>query len=128
MVQIHIKHLGFGDVLMEEGSSENSSMYWVQTGSFRLTKKTADGVVELGIVKSGEIIGEFSFLDKQARSATATAIEISQVVEIPRGNFEKIIAEQPPWMASLIQTLVKRLRATNARVGILEAQIKDKKD
>ncbi len=101
-----------GETLIEEGE-HSLNMYWLQSGSLRLYKRKGRGFIELGVVKSGEIVGEMSFLDKKSRSASVTALESSQVVEIPRGKFEEIIQEQPKWMISLIATLVKRLRNSN---------------
>jgi CRP-like cAMP-binding protein len=117
---VSIKHMVKGDLLMKEGENSNS-MYWVQGGTLRLYKKKGQGFVELGVVHSGEVVGEMSFLDNQPRSASVEALQPCDIVEIPRGKFEEFINAQPSWMKSLIQTLVKRLRATNNRVRELES-------
>lgn len=104
---------------MKEGESSNS-MYWVQGGTLRLFKKKGSGFIELGVVHSGEVVGEMSFLDNQPRSASVEALQPCDIVEIPRGKFDEFLAAQPSWMKSLVQTLVKRLRATNNRVRELE--------
>ncbi len=117
---VSIKHLKKGDALMKEGDTSNS-MYWVQSGTLRLFKKKGAGFIELGVVHSGEVVGEMSFLDNQPRSASVEALQPCDIVEIPRGKFEEFINAQPSWMKSLIQTLVKRLRTTNNRVRELES-------
>jgi len=117
---VEIKHLKKGDVLMKEGESSNS-MYWVQGGTMRLFKKKGSGFIELGVVHSGEVVGEMSFLDNQPRSASVEALQPCDIVEIPRGKFDEFLAAQPSWMKSLVQTLVKRLRNTNNRVRELES-------
>ncbi len=117
---VSIKHMKKGEVLMKEGENSNS-MYWVQGGTLRLYKKKGQGFIELGVVHSGEVVGEMSFLDNQPRSASVEALQPCDIVEIPRGKFEEFINAQPSWMKSLIQTLVKRLRATNNRVRELES-------
>jgi CRP/FNR family transcriptional regulator, cyclic AMP receptor protein len=117
---VEIKHLKKGDVLMKEGESSNS-MYWVQAGTLRLFKKKGSGFIELGVVHSGEVVGEMSFLDNQPRSASVEALQPCDIVEIPRGKFDEFLAAQPSWMKSLVQTLVKRLRNTNNRVRELES-------
>lgn len=105
---------------MKEGESSNS-MYWVQGGTLRLFKKKGSGFIELGVVHSGEVVGEMSFLDSQPRSASVEALQPCDIVEIPRGKFDEFLTAQPSWMKSLVQTLVKRLRATNNRVRELES-------
>jgi CRP/FNR family transcriptional regulator, cyclic AMP receptor protein len=117
---VEIRHLKKGDVLMKEGESSNS-MYWVQGGTMRLFKKKGSGFIELGVVHSGEVVGELSFLDNQPRSASVEALQPCDIVEIPRGKFDEFLAAQPSWMKSLVQTLVKRLRNTNNRVRELES-------
>jgi CRP/FNR family cyclic AMP-dependent transcriptional regulator len=116
---VSIKHLKKGEALMKEGETSNS-MYWVQSGTLRLFKKKGSGFIELGVVHSGEVVGEMSFLDNQPRSASVEALQPCDIVEIPRGKFEEFINAQPSWMKSLIQTLVKRLRTTNNRLRELE--------
>jgi CRP/FNR family cyclic AMP-dependent transcriptional regulator len=117
---VSIKHLKKGDALMKEGEISNS-MYWVQSGTLRLFKKKGQGFIELGVVHSGEVVGEMSFLDNQPRSASVEALQPCDIVEIPRGKFDEFITAQPSWMKSLIQTLVKRLRTTNNRLRELES-------
>ena len=117
---VNVKHLKKGDVLMKEGETSNS-MYWVQSGTLRLYKKKGPGFIELGVVHSGEVVGEMSFLDNQARSASVEALQPCDIVEIPRGKFDEFINAQPSWMKSLVHTLVKRLRTTNNRVRELES-------
>ena len=117
---VEIKHLKKGDLLMKEGDTSNS-MYWVQSGTLRLYKKKGQGFIELGVVHSGEVVGEMSFLDNQPRSASVEGLQPCDIVEIPRGKFDEFINSQPSWMKSLIQTLVKRLRTTNNRLRELES-------
>ncbi len=117
---VHIRHLKKGDVLVKEGENSNS-MYWVQAGTLRLYKKKGTGFIELGVVHSGEVVGELSFLDNQPRSASVEALQPCDIIEIPRGKFDEFLASQPSWMKSLVQTLVKRLRTTNNRVKELES-------
>ena len=117
---VHIQHLKKGDILVKEGESSNN-MFWLQSGTMRLFKKKGNGFIELGIVHSGEVIGEMSFLDNQPRSASIEALQGCEVIEIPRGNFEEFLGTQPSWMKSLIQTLVTRLRSTNNRLRELES-------
>src|SRR3989344_603653 len=116
---VHIKHLKKGEMLVAEGDN-SASMYWVQSGTLRLFKKKGAGFIELGVVHSGEVVGELSFLDSQPRSASVEALQPCDIVEIPRGKFDEFINGQPSWMKSLISTLVKRLRTTNNRVRELE--------
>lgn len=117
---MHIIHLEKGDSLIKEGDA-STSMYWLQSGSLRLFKKKGQGFIELGVVHTGEVVGELSFLDNEPRSASVEALQHCDIVEIPRGNFDKVMVIQPKWLSSLVQTLVKRLRTTNNRLREVES-------
>lgn len=120
MANVNLIQLKKGDCLLKE-NDPSTAMYWVQSGSLRLFKKKGTGFVELGVIHSGEIIGELSFLDNQPRSASAEALQNSEIIEIPRGNFDKFMATTPQWMASLIKTLVGRIRSVNNRLRELDS-------
>lgn len=120
MATIGIRHIKKGETFINEGDL-SSNMYWLQSGSVRLYKKKGSGFIELGVVGSGEILGEMSFLDNEPRSASAEAIQNCEVVEIPRGKFEEFMNTQPSWMKSLVTTLVKRMRASNNRLREAES-------
>jgi CRP-like cAMP-binding protein len=104
-------------ILIREGE-HSSSMYWVQSGQLIVTKKRGNEEVTLGHVYSGELVGEISFLDKDARSATVKAMTDSELIEIPRETFDNLFKTQPKWLEILVMTLAERLRKANARIKI----------
>lgn len=116
---VGIKKLEKGDLLIREGE-QSASMYWLQSGSLRLFKKKGNGFIELGVLHSGELVGEMSFLDDQPRSASVEALSKCDLIEIPRGKFDEVMKTLPSWLNSLVQTLVKRLRTTNNRLKEIE--------
>lgn len=111
------KSLKANQILLQEGEHSNS-LYWVQTGQLVVTKKRNGEEITLGHVYSGELVGEISFLDNEARSATVKALIDCELIEIPRETFEKIFAGQPKWLEILVKTLAERLRKANARIKI----------
>ena len=117
---VAIRKLDKGDVLIKEGDA-SQSMYWLQSGTMRLYKKKGQGFIELGILHSGELVGEMSFLDQEPRSASVEALQKCDVIEIPRGKFDELIKKQPNWLGSLISTLVKHMRTTNNRLREVES-------
>ncbi len=107
-----------GESLIAEGDENNNSMYWVVSGSFAVYKSNdLSELVEIGMINKGELVGEMSFLDNEARSATVMAIENSEVLEIPSGKFQSVIDDQPRWFKSLLRTLSSRLRDANVKIG-----------
>lgn len=104
-------------VLIKEGEHSNS-MYWVQSGQLVVVKKRGNEEVILGHIFSGELVGEISFLDKEARSATVKAMTDCEIIEIPQETLDKVFGTQPKWLEILVKTLAERLRKANARIKI----------
>ncbi len=104
-------------ILIKEGELSNS-MFWLQSGQLIVTKKRGMEEIVLGHIYSGELVGEMSFLDREARSATVKAITNCDLIEIPRDTIESIYKTQPKWLEILVKTLAERLRKTNARIKI----------
>jgi CRP-like cAMP-binding protein len=55
-------------------------------------------------------------LDPAPRSATAVALEDSQLIEIMQDDFRELLAAQPELSAGVLQMLVRRLRETSERI------------
>ena len=104
-------------ILVREGEHSNS-MYWVQSGQLVVTKKRAGEEVILGHIFEGELVGEISFLDREARSATVKALTDCDLIEIPQEAIDNIFKTQPKWLEILVMTLAERLRKANARIKI----------
>lgn len=104
-------------ILLREGEHSHS-MFWVQSGQLIVTKKRNGEDVLLGHVYSGELVGEISFLDNEARSATVKAVSECDVIEIPQETLDKVFSSQPKWMEILVKTMAERLRKANARIKV----------
>lgn len=111
------KNVAEGEYLITEGS-HNSEMYWILSGEFIITKLNAeDKNVIVGEAKTGELIGEMSFLDNLPRSASVKAKVDSEVLVIPHKKFLDTLDSQPRWFKSLMQTLSSRLRDADSRLA-----------
>ncbi len=94
------------------------TLYIVQRGNVSLKKRiTADIDKKLFSARTGTIFGEFSFMDRGERSATATADEESELLSLRRADFDSFMRANPKAGAKLFQNLlgivVERLRRTN---------------
>lgn len=112
-----IIHLIPNQILIKEGELSDS-MYWVQRGQLKVTKRRGNEDIVLGEVTTGELVGEISFLDQDARSATVQAVTDCELIEIPQESIDNIFKTQPKWLEILIKTLAERLRRANARIKI----------
>lgn len=118
-----IRNLKPGEVLFNDGEKANS-LYIIQKGQLRLFKPKGKGFVEIAVLRTGEVIGEMAYFDDDGggkRSCSASAMVSSDVIEISFTAFSKTMSGLNPWFKTIINTLAKRLRATNARVKELES-------
>jgi CRP/FNR family transcriptional regulator, cyclic AMP receptor protein len=112
-----------GEILFNDGEKANS-LFIIQKGQLRLFKPKGKGFVEIAVLRAGEVIGEMAYFDEDGggkRSCSASAMTSSDVIEISFTAFEKTMSGLNPWFKTIINTLAKRLRATNARVRELES-------
>jgi CRP-like cAMP-binding protein len=112
--------LNKGDILFKEGE-RSRGMYILQEGSLRLYKKKGQGFIELAVIHSGEVIGELAFFDGEPRSASAEALSQCKLIMVSFEQMEKQLGMLPNWLTSLIQSVVKRLRAASTKVKQLES-------
>jgi NTE family protein len=106
-----------GEVLFKEGM-EPKGIYYIKEGVLAafVTDPISGKERKVGNLSTGEIVGEMSYLVVSPRCATVRAVSKSLLVEIPEKSFNDTIEKQPPWLRTLIKTLVSRLRNTNSKV------------
>ena len=110
-----------GQTIMEEGSAIDS-IYVIASGTARISHRVV-GTISAEIVGPrgpGEVLGEMSYMDGEAASATLVADGDVDLFKIDRSDFDAMIAADQGFAVrlyhSLLLSLCERLRATNARV------------
>jgi CRP-like cAMP-binding protein len=112
-----------GEVLFQVGDEADAG-FVIQEGSFSLaTGRAEDG--EPLVVGRGTLIGELALITETKRPATATALEPSTVLRIPRGLFLKMLDGYPTAAEKLRDILATRSMQSTADIyavrGILGA-------
>lgn len=115
-----VKKLKKGELLFSEGEP-SKSMYFIQRGSLRLYKKKGAAPIEIGLIHSGEMVGEMGFLDGGPRSASAEALQDVDLLEITSDKMQDQLKVLPPWLIVLLKTVVNRLRGANTKIRQLES-------
>lgn len=120
MKRADIKQYGPGEVVFQEGDTEDH-LYVIIQGSFRVISKGRSGEdLTFFVAGSGLIFGEMSFLDRQPRSATVVAGEPSEVFRLTRDDFEDLLAKAPTvaarFMFGVSEILSRRMRGANQRI------------
>lgn len=91
-------------------------MYIVKSGKIGLF--VSDYLVEklISNVGPGELIGEISLFDGLNRSASAKALQDSEVVVLPFENLRAELRTMPEWVQISLKTLAYKLRKANNMV------------
>ena len=75
------------------------------------------------VAKSMKQAGEMALFDHLPRSATATALEDTVLLEISHDQFFEVMATRLGIMQSIVRTLSLRVRAANEQVAELSAHL-----
>ena len=101
-----------GTLIFQQGDP-SEFMVIVESGRIRLSLNTSSGrELTLRHAARCAVIGEMGVLDRESRSADATATVGTKGIVIPRKAFERLLRERPGLAAAVIHYLSKRLRET----------------
>ena len=118
------QHLNPGEVLIQEGKAA-TSVFLVLDGALSVIARAA-GNKEVARLRSGEIVGEMSFVDSRPPSATVQAVEASSVLAIPRSDLDARLSQDAPFAARFYRAMAvflsDRLRSTVGLLGYSSGQ------
>jgi CRP-like cAMP-binding protein len=111
-----------GGALLREGEAA-SALFILESGKATVERADAPGVVlaELG---PGDFCGEMSILQEQPHTASVIAKTAVRALRIEVAAFHAVLRENAEVGVQLMQRLVLRLKASEARRVALEAQLK----
>lgn len=102
-----------GEQIFLEGS-QGDRLYVIGEGKVKLGHTAPDGREHLlAILGPGEILGEVALYDPGLRTATATALATTVLVELQHKDLLQILDQRPEVSQHLLRTLAQRLRRTN---------------
>jgi CRP/FNR family transcriptional regulator, cyclic AMP receptor protein len=112
-----------GSTLTHEGAP-GSEVFVVLSGRVKVTVTTPEGrEIVLQFCGPGELIGEFSVIDRGSRSGTAEALEPVEALAISAAEFRALIDKRPGFAVALLRNLVRRFRDSDRmRVEFAAAQ------
>ena len=100
-----------GDVIFREGTKAESC-YVITQGKVRIFKRShKSDNIPLGLVKTGEFLGEMAMLSGERRSASAVAVTRVKAIVIDHAEFVALLREQHPF-ASRLSLQISTLLAT----------------
>ena len=112
------RSVAHGEKLCSEGELSDA-IYFVERGSFDITKATRDGPLRLSQLRPGTIAGEMAFYTGQARSASIEAVSDSHVKVLSRKALESIRDTHPGLASKVDLMVIRKLCASIARSNTL---------
>ncbi|KPK44071.1 MAG: hypothetical protein AMK74_05750 [Nitrospira bacterium SM23_35] len=112
--QVSIKK---GEQLFKE-KDETSGLWLIHSGKIEISRMTADGWRQtLVVLPAGHFFGELSILENRKHVASATALEDSDLLLIPKEDFDNLVQRDCAFALQLVITLAivmsKNLRRMN---------------
>lgn len=101
-----------GEIIFCENEPADE-VYILKNGKVRISKLINGIDQQLYIMRSGDVFGEMALLENKTRSATAVAMDDSEILVITRHNFEIMIQKEPNLIGKLISLLSERIWTTN---------------
>jgi CRP/FNR family cyclic AMP-dependent transcriptional regulator len=102
-----------GEIIFHYGDS-GGEIFILRNGSIELFIESMEGEkIVISENENGDVIGELSFLDGGARTATALAREATQTLVMHRDRLLEFIDKHPHAAMDLLTAVGRRLRATD---------------
>lgn len=115
---IKVQEFEDGTMLFDQGV-EGSAMYLIETGEIDIyVRETAEKQRHLRTFVPGQVIGEFSLLDGEPRSARAVARGHVRTLTLKREEFNLFIQSRPQVVFAMLQYLADKARHTTEAVEV----------
>jgi CRP/FNR family cyclic AMP-dependent transcriptional regulator len=101
-------------------NEEGDSFFMILEGRIKVTILGDDGrEVILSMLGAGDFFGEMALLDNEPRSATAIAVEETELLSLHRTDFQTVLTDNRSITNALIKILTGRLRRANHQISTL---------
>jgi CRP-like cAMP-binding protein len=101
-------------------NEEGDFFFTITEGRIKVTILGDDGrEVILSVLGPGDFFGEMALLDNEPRSATAIAVEESELLSLHRNDFQTVLNDNKSITSALIRVLSARLRRANHQISTL---------
>ena len=94
--------------------------FLILRGKIKVSKLSREGrEIVLSVLKEGDFFGEMSLLNNEPRSASAIAMEDSELLVLKQQNFLTILYENKLFLRKLLSVLSYRLRKADKKIADL---------
>jgi CRP-like cAMP-binding protein len=111
-----VKKYASGQMVFAKADLGNN-FFVVKSGRIKIFTTVGAGKKKtFAFLQKGNFFGEMSLLGGKTRSASAQAVEDSELFVIPKKSFTRLILDNPDFTLKLLHTLVERLHKCNTEI------------
>ena len=107
-----------GKTIFNEGES-GDHMFIIQTGQVRISKMIDGREHQLAVLEKGDFFGEMAIVSRIDRTATATAVNATQLLAFDRQGFMGMIEKNAKIALNVIDKLCRRLENANSQIQLM---------
>ncbi|MCC6174785.1 MAG: Crp/Fnr family transcriptional regulator [Chloroflexi bacterium] len=115
--RVRLRHYEAGEIIFYQHDA-GEGLYLLARGAVRIFLRSDEGQ-ELTIARfdAGDFFGELAAIDEEPRSATAVAVEPTDLLILHRDDFLSYLRARPEAAVFCLRVLARRLRQTDAQLG-----------
>ncbi len=106
--RLQLLSLPKGATLFKQGD-ESDALYLIVSGHARRYRQTGGSEALVSYLSRGDVAGETGLLSSAPRSSTVRVDATSEILKLPRKDFEEVLREHPTILLHLSRTLANRL-------------------
>ena len=108
-----------GEIIVRQGET-GDCMFAIQKGRVEILRSGKNGDVRVAVLEEGEVFGEMSIFEREARSATVRALGQARLLTVDRKTFLRRVQEDPTLAFNLLQQMSRRIRKMNGELVELQ--------
>jgi len=110
------RHFRRNEVVFHQGDP-GDALHVITDGAVKIVLPSPEGdEAIIATLRPGDFFGELALLDGQPRSATATAVEPTETLSLPRDVFRELVDHHPELRDALFAALAMQLRRLTKHV------------
>jgi hypothetical protein len=113
-----------GEMLFSEGD-QGGGLYVILSGKVLVFRKRGQNEVPLAEFGPGNVLGTMTIMTGQSRTASAKALEPTEVAIMGPAAFAAGVSSLPKWATAVIKDLTARIKSTNE--STVESFVREKK-
>ena len=110
-----IKKFKKGDLIVTEGTHGDEA-YLIKSGKVEIFRSIEHKKVVISILEAEQIFGEMSLIDEKPRSASAIALENTEVIALNHEKFNELMYTKPKALTVFTKNLIENLRIMNQKI------------